>query len=77
MESMQVRLFYFEISSAPWSSSTGVICKLMCTSNFYWINLFLQAAISDDILQKVAKEINLLETAFILEKNEPDTYSKG
>ena len=49
----------------------------MCTSNFYWINLFLQAAISDDILQKGAKEINLLETAFILEKNEPDTYSKG
>ena len=49
----------------------------MCTSNFYWINLFLQAAISDDILQKVAKEINLLETVFILEKNEPDTYSKG
>nr|XP_058955769.1 phenazine biosynthesis-like domain-containing protein isoform X3 [Pocillopora verrucosa] len=34
-------------------------------------------AISDDILQKVAKEINLLETVFILEKNEPDTYSKG
>ena len=49
----------------------------MCTSNFYWINLFLQAAISDDILQEVAKEINLLETAFILEKKEPDTYSKG
>ena len=77
MESMQVRLFSFEISSAPLSSSTGVIWKLMCTSNFYWINLFLQAAISDDILQKGAKEINLLETAFILEKNEPDTYSKG
>ena len=75
MESMQVWLFSFEISSAPLSSSTGVICKLMCTSNFYWINLFLQAAISDDILQKVAKEI--LETAFILEKNEPDIYSKG
>ena len=75
MESMQVWLFSFEISSAPLSSSTGVIYKLMCTSNFYWINLFLQAAISDDILQKVAKEI--LETAFILEKNEPDIYSKG
>ena len=75
MESMQVWLFSFEISSAPLSSSTGVICKLMCTSNFYWINLFLQAAISDDILQKVPKEI--LETVFILEKNEPDIYSKG
>lgn len=33
--------------------------------------------LTDDILQKVAKEMNLSETAFILEKHEHDTYSKG
>ena len=33
--------------------------------------------LSDDILQKIAKEMNLSETAFITEKNKHDTYSKG
>jgi len=33
--------------------------------------------LSDDILQKIAKEMNLSETAFITEKNSQDTYNKG
>jgi len=33
--------------------------------------------LSDEVLQKIAKEMNLSETAFILEKNELDTYSRG
>ncbi|KAL9962654.1 hypothetical protein ACROYT_G031775 [Oculina patagonica] len=33
--------------------------------------------LNDDTLQKIAKEMNLSETAFILEKNKHDTYSKG
>jgi len=37
---------------------------------------FLQQ-LSDEVLQKIAKEMNLSETAFILEKNELDTYSRG
>ncbi|XP_078355031.1 phenazine biosynthesis-like domain-containing protein isoform X1 [Oculina patagonica] len=31
----------------------------------------------DDILQNIAKEMNSSTTAFILEKNKHDTYSKG
>ena len=33
--------------------------------------------LSNEILQKIAKEINLSTTGFILEKNYQDTYSKG
>lgn len=33
--------------------------------------------LDDEILQKIAKEMNLSETAFVLEKNDQDTYDKG
>lgn len=33
--------------------------------------------LDDEILQKIAKEMNLSETAFVLEKNDQDTYEKG
>ena len=38
---------------------------------------FLMQQLSDEILQKIAKEMNLSDTGFILEKNNQDTYSKG
>lgn len=43
----------------------------------HWLILSWIQELSDDILQKIAKEMNLSETAFILEKNKHDTYSKG
>ena len=47
----------------------------------HWSELFFAFCpiqeLSDDILQKIAKEMNLSETAFITEKNIQDTYSKG
>lgn len=33
--------------------------------------------LDDEILQKIAKEMNLSETAFVLEKNDQGTYDKG
>lgn len=33
--------------------------------------------LDDEMLQKIAKEINLSETAFVVEKNDQDTYDKG
>ena len=41
------------------------------------LGLFPLQQLSDEILQKIAKEMNLSETAFILEKNDQETYSKG
>jgi len=38
--------------------------------------LLLIQELGDDILQKIAKEMNLSDTAFIFE-NEHNTYSKG
>lgn len=43
----------------------------------HWLILSWIQELSDDILQKIAKEMNLSETTFILEKNKHDTYSKG
>ena len=42
----------------------------------YWI-FFCWQQLDDEILQKIAKEMNLSETAFILEKNEQESYSRG
>lgn len=33
--------------------------------------------LDDEILQKIAKEMSLSETAFVLKKNDQDTYNKG
>ena len=41
------------------------------------LNDSLVQQLDDEILQKIAKEMNLSETAFVLEKNDQDTYEKG
>lgn len=60
--------------------------ELICKIKFiiiimHWSDDFLVFGpiqeLRDDILQKIAKEMNLSETAFITEKNNHDTYSKG
>ena len=37
----------------------------------------LSQQLSDQMLQKIAQEMNLSDTGFILEKNSQDTYSQG
>ena len=41
------------------------------------IYTFLSQQLSDQMLQKIAQEMNLSDTGFILEKNSQDTYSQG
>ena len=41
------------------------------------IYTFLSQQLSDQMLQKIAQEMNLSDTSFILEKNSQDTYSQG
>lgn len=41
------------------------------------IYTFPSQQLSDQMLQKIAQEMNLSDTGFILEKNSQDTYSQG
>ena len=41
------------------------------------IYTFLSQQLSDQMLQKIAQEMNLSDTGFILEKNSQDAYSQG
>lgn len=41
------------------------------------ISSFLSQQLSDQMLQKIAQEMNLSDTGFILEKNGQDMYSQG
>ena len=34
-------------------------------------------ALTDDMCQKIAKEMNLSDTAFVIQKSEDDTHAKG